>query len=181
MPFPEVDFTRIPVSREHQHGSLEERLRLAFNALLEQQMRSMPGAVLSAVQSKKGTTSAKAWRTEAFTFATRGFRQSKAAAETAFTATTHDIAASRQAYYTLSIASGGTITITKAADQVIGTDVNVAGPDNELIISYLKIVNGAGGIWDATTDDLAVGAGAGPVTSITFFDSPPLEPIHGVQ
>lgn len=129
----------------------------------------MPGVVLTAPATKTGTTSAKAWRNEAFTYATRGLIESKAAAETAFTATTHDVAASKEAWFVLSIAAGGTLTITKAADQTIGTVVLPSGPDNQVVVAYLQIVTGTTG-FDATTDDLAV---AGTIiTSLTFTDAP---------
>lgn len=130
----------------------------------------MPGAVLTAPASKAGTSSAKTWRTEAFTFTFRGKIVSAAAQEKAFTATTHDVAASKEAWFVLSLQSNGTsFTITKGADQTIGTVVLPISPDDEVVIGYLKIVTGAGGIWDASTDDLAV---SGNITSFAFTDAP---------
>lgn len=135
-------------------------------------LNMMPGALISAPSTKTGTTSAKTWRSEAFTFTFRGKITSAAAQEKAFTATTHDVAASKQAWFVLSVQTDGTtFTITKATDQNVGTDVYPTAPDNEVVVGYLKIVNGAGGIWDATTDNLAAGAGSGPVTSVTFSDN----------
>lgn len=158
-------------------GDVEE-LRAAYNALCDTVSMMMPGVLTSAAASKKGTSSAKTWRTEGFTFRFRGLNVSAAAQEKAFTATTHDVAASKQAWFALSVQSNGTsFTITKAADQTIGTDVLPTGPDNEIIVGYLKIVTGSGGIWDATTDDLAAGAGSGPVVSVTFADNPPVKKV----
>lgn len=130
----------------------------------------MPGVVLTDPALKAGTSAATAWRNEAFTFTFRGKVTSAAAAETALTATTHDVAASKEAWYVLSVQTNGTsFTITKAADQTPGTVVLPTGPDNEIIVGYMQIVTGAGGIFDASTDALAV---AGNITAISFVDAP---------
>lgn len=130
----------------------------------------MPGAVLTAPANKQGTSAATAWRTEAFTFNFRGKTVSAAAQEKALTATTHDVAASKEAWFVLSVQSDGTtFTVTKGADQTPGTVVLPIGPDNEVIVGYMGIVTGAGGIFDASTDALAV---AGNIASITFTDAP---------
>jgi hypothetical protein len=157
--------------RENVTGSIVEELRAAVNNLVLHASVSMPGCLLSAPSVKTGTTSAKAWRSEAFTFAARGKKESKAAAETALTATTHDVAASKEAWYVLSIAAGGALTITKAADQTIGTKVLPTVPDNEVPVGYLQVITGAGGIFDATTDDLSVG---GNRVAVNFHDAPVL-------
>lgn len=139
-----------------------ERLRLALETV-------MPGGVITAPANKKGTTSEKTWRTEAFTFKFRGKTVSAAAQEKAFTATTHDVAADKEAWYVLSVQSDGTtFTITKAADQTPGTVVLPIAPDNEVIVGYLKIVTSAGGIFDATTDDVEV---AGFIIAVVFSDA----------
>lgn len=180
--FPEST-TITPVAREHMTGSITDRLRLLVNKLVAHAVFGIPGALTSPPLAKTGTTSAKTWRTEAFTFATRGLQQAKAAIETAFTATTHDVAASRSAWFVLSIANGGTLTITKAADQVIGAaPVLPLAPDNEVVVAYANVVTGAGGIWDATTDDFRVpGAPGGFVTTVTIVDGPDLAALLPVQ
>lgn len=130
----------------------------------------MPGCLLSDPATKTGTSAATAWRAEAFTFTFRGKTTSAAAQEKALTATTHDVAASKEAWYVLSTQTDGTTwTITKAADQTIGTKVLPTTPDNEIAIGWMQIITGAGGIFDASTDDLEVG---GNITSITFYDAP---------
>lgn len=135
-------------------------------------MGAMPGMVITAPATKTGTSAATAWRSEAFSFTFRGKITAAAAQEKAFTATTHDVAASKQAWFTLSVQTdGSTFTITKAADQNVGTDVYATTPDNEVMVARLKIVTGSGGIWDASTDNLAVG---GNVVSVTFEDAPGL-------
>jgi len=135
----------------------------------------MPGVLLSDPATKTGTTSAKTWRAEAFTFKFRGKTTSAAAQEKALTATTHDVAASKEAWYLLTTqADGTTFTITKAADQTIGTQVLPTCPDNEVPIAYMKIVTNATG-FDATTDDLAVGTG---IVSLDFYDLPYVHTIN---
>jgi hypothetical protein len=47
-----------------------------------------------------------------------------------------------------------------------------------VVVGFLTMVTGAGGIWDATTDDLAV---ANFVTSVTFVDGPDLAAVLPVQ
>lgn len=130
----------------------------------------MPGVVLTAPASKAGTTSNLKWRTEAFTFTFRGLIVSSAAQEKAFTGTTHDVAASKEAWMVLTLQTDGTsFTITKGADQTIGTVVLPTGPDNQVIIGYLQVVTGATG-WVANTDALV--ADGPKITSFAFTDAP---------
>jgi azurin len=166
------------VAREHVTGSMVEQLRLAYNDLANIVSYMMPGVLLSAPATKTGTSAATAWRNEAFTFKARGLKVSKAAAETAFTATTHDVAANKQAWYVLSIQSGGTLTITKGADQTIGTDVLPAGPDNEVIVAYALIVCTTGTGFNASTDDFAVGTG---IASLTIVDAPAISTLDVLE
>jgi hypothetical protein len=151
-----------------QHNKLVDDVAAIAAAVLNM----MPGALVSAPAGKQGTTSALKWRTEAFSFTFRGKITAAAAQEKVFTGTTHDLAASKQAWYVLSVQTDGTtFTITKAADQNVGTDVYPTAPDNEIIVGFLKLVNGAGGAWVGNTDNPAAGAGAGPLVSATFSDN----------
>jgi hypothetical protein len=131
----------------------------------------MPGAVLTSPALKTGTTSAKTLRAEAFTFTFRGKITSASAQEKAFASdTSHDVAASKEAWFVLSTQTdGSTFTITKAADQTIGTVVLPTGPDNEIIVGYLGMVTGSTG-FDATTDDLAVAGNI--IASLSFVSAP---------
>jgi len=157
-------------------GGVSGMLRTAvvmLNRFARQLSYMMPGVLLSAPASKTGTTAATAWRTEAFTFVFRGKNTSAAAQEKALTATTHDVAASKEAWFVLSVQTDGTtFTITKGADQTIGTEVRPTAPDNEVVVAYAKIVTGAGGIFNASTDDFAVGTN---VVSLDFEDAPAIE------
>lgn len=175
---PEV-LAQVQTVREGMRGGALEDLRIAFNKLVDAVSLMMPGVLRSAPANKTGTTSNLTWRTEAFTFMARGQALSKAAIETAFTATTHDIAASRQAWYVLSIQAGGTLVITKAADQIVGTDVYPIAPDNEVVVGYLKLVTGGGGIFDASTHPVV--AGSNNLVSVAYFDAPFIEKLTAVQ
>lgn len=99
--------------------------------------------------------------TTAFKYQIEGIRAAKAAvaAGTAFTATTHDIAADaeavQEAIYVLSVASGGAITITKGATADEGEAEAPATPANEVKIGEVLIQVAAGATsFDATTDAL---------------------------
>ena len=141
-----------------------------LNRLAIQLSWMMPGVVTSDPASKTGTTAATTWRTEIFNFRFRGLNVTTAAQEKAFTATTHDVAASKEAWFVLSVQSNGSsFTITKASDQTIGTVVLPTGPDNEIIVGYLQIVTGVTG-WAATADDLT--ADGAKIASYAFTDSP---------
>lgn len=130
--------------------------------------QAMPGVVLTAPANKKGTSAETAWRTEAFTFTFRGKEVAAAAQEKALTATTHDVAASKEAWFALSVQSdGSTFTVTKGADQTPGTRVLPVTPDNEVLVGLLQIVTGAGGIFDASSADIETAAN---VTTVAFYD-----------
>ncbi len=162
-------------TEEHGFKSEVRALRQEVNKLRRQVSYMMPGVINSAPALKTGTTSAKELRVEAFTMSARGLIESVAAAETAFTATTHDLAATKEAWFVLSVATGGGLTIVKAADQTVGTIVLPIAPDNEIVVGYVGIVSGSSG-FNATTDDLAI---AGTIiTSLTFIDAPFVRPVN---
>jgi hypothetical protein len=175
---PEV-LSTVKIVREGIRNGEVEELKLAFNKLVDAVSLMMPGALRSAPALKTGTTSNLTWRSEAFTFLARGQALAKAAAETAFTATTHDIAASKQAWYALSIQAGGTLVITKAADQDPGVQVYPIAPDNEVIVGYLRLQTGSGGIFDATTH--AVVAGVSNLVAVEYYDAPFLDKLTAIQ
>lgn len=164
--------------RTQRRGSDVHELLVQFNRLVDLVSYMMPGVVLADPNVKAGTTDNKTWRSETFTFKFRGKTVSAAAQEKAFTATTHDVAASKEAWFGLSVQSDGTtFVITKAADQTIGTVVLPVVPDNEVPVGWVQIVTGAGGIWDASTDALTV---SGNITTLAFHDAPHVSQIAGV-
>lgn len=118
--------------------------------------------VLSSPGLQIGTTSKKAVRINATTvYLKDGIFKSKAAAEIAFTATTHDIAANassvQECIYLLTINAAGTVTITKG-DVATGSG-NAKIPElpaqTDCVLGYVRIAVAAGStIFDATSDDL---------------------------
>lgn len=167
------------VSRKNSaspYGGLAQ-LKASFNLLVDdienlrrQVSYMMPGVVLTAPGSVAGTTDAKRWRTAAYTFTFRGLIVSSAAQEKALTGTTHDVGASKEAWFVLSVQSNGTsYTVTKAADQTIGTVLLPTGPDNEIIVGYMKITTGVTG-YVANTDNLT--ADGLKIATLSWTDAP---------
>jgi hypothetical protein len=131
-------------------------LRTQFNALRADLVKALSGDYLiSASTLSIGSTKPQV-ATTAFDFAVNGMPEAKAAvaAGTAFTATTHDITGGSSNSYLLSIATGGTITITMGTEAV-GTTPGAAAalPAGEVAIGTVTIYSAAAG-FDATTTDL---------------------------
>ncbi|KPJ96685.1 MAG: hypothetical protein AMS18_00050 [Gemmatimonas sp. SG8_17] len=152
--------------KEHRTGSEVAALREEFNKVIADLESIRVGAIggdgglLSAPGLTIGTSSKAEVKNVAAAMQLRGSGSiAIGAAETAFTATTHDIADPdtdpREAYYVLSVqADGSTITITKGADAVEDAAVKPAAPAGEVILGWVKIQHDGSAIFDATTDDL---------------------------
>jgi hypothetical protein len=179
-------FPDVPIlarKRTTRADSDQDNHLIQYNRMAQLLISSMmPGCLTSAPGNKTGTSAATAWRTEAFTFRFRGQNASAAAQEKALTGTTHDVAASKEAWAVLTVrADGTTFTITQAADQTIGTVVLPTNVDNEVVVGYLQIVTGVTGFTAGTDDLVADGA---KIASLTFVDIPHLSLIgtpSGVQ
>lgn len=129
-------------------------LRTQFNALVDMVDLAITGTfVISDPTLAIGTSSKKAVKNAAFSFQANGVTEAKAAAETAFTATTHDIADGSARAFTLSIATGGTVTITPGTAAVGTTATAPATPAGEAKMGEVLIA-ASGAIFNATTDDL---------------------------
>jgi hypothetical protein len=110
----------------------------------------------------------------AFNFFVNGASFRKAAAAVALTATTHDVAQDTWASFRVSIAANGTVTITKAADQVteaLAHSTLAAVPANEANMGYFVVRGGTAAIFDATTNNLQSGGVTGMV--VTFYSVAP--------
>jgi hypothetical protein len=116
-------------------------------------------ALLSAPGLAIGTSSAAKVKHNAFNVRVDGNTQLIAAAEVAFTATTHDIAdpdaAGREAIYVLSVNAAGTVTITKGSDAALGAAVAPATPAGEVKMGEVKVAHDGSAIFDASTDLLS--------------------------
>lgn len=119
-----------------------------------------------------GTSSDKALKVSAFSYRMAGSDASYAGGEVAFTATSHDVVKSKFSSFLVSIASGGTVSITKAAADAEtwqGAMANVpATPYEEIPLGYIIIGAGSTADWDATGHSLA-GGGTTPANSTNYY------------
>ena len=109
----------------------------------------------------------------AFNYSVNGVVAQKAAANTAIGAQT--VTADRWALYRLTIASGGTITVTPAAGNAAGYTSEGAAiaaipavPANQVDMGYITVKTKVGTTFVAATDALAGGA-TGNVASVTHY------------
>ena len=134
-----------------------ENLRTAFNALREfvtdaltgNTCRSDPGLTI-------GSSSKKAVKAVAFTFNIKGMPYAHAGAETAFAATTDDVADGYTRIYNLEVPATGTIIITPGTAVLTANASTAAAP--AVTAAHAKIgevkIAASGAIFNATTDDL---------------------------
>ncbi len=104
-----------------------------------------------------GSTSKAKVKNAAFKLFSSNAQLAVSSSETAFTATTHDIADpdanGREAIYVLSIAPAtSAITITKGSDAALGAAVAPATPANEIKLGEVKVAHNGSAIFDASTD-----------------------------
>ncbi len=140
-------------------GMSQERLMTMLDELntnLNYRTLTDPGLAI-------GSDTAKIQITNTTKFLSSGVFKSKSGAEVAFTATTHDITADadtiQEACYLLTVAAGGTATITK------GTTVDGSGnallpeiPADGTPFGYLRLAVAAGSTdFDASSDALSDG------------------------
>ena len=140
-----------------------------LNTNLQHQVLTDPGVVIGS------SSAAKMKITNTTKFLNGGIFKSKSTAEVAFTATTHDITADadtiQEACYLLTVAAGGTATITK------GTTVDGSGnaklpaiPSGGTPFGYLRLAVAAGSTdFNASSDDLSDGHLTDTFYSIGFL------------
>lgn len=161
--------TETVATKEAGWKSEVRALRDAFNNLVVTlAAQSTPALITTQGVYSKGSSDAKCWKNTAGVMSVKGVATAISAAETAFTHAGHDVAQNKEAWFVLTVQSDGTTkTITKAADQTIGTHVLPAVPSNETVLCWLKMITQtAGGTWDANTDNLAVGT---KIASLDFY------------
>lgn len=138
--------------------------RVALMSELGKLIDGGTGLVRAVVLSN--TTTALAFT--AFNFYVNGVPARKAAGTFALTATTHDVPIDKWASFRVSIAIGGTMTVTKQVaaedDTEAAAVANLAAtPANEVNMGYFVVRGGTAAIFDATTTNLATAAVAGMV------------------
>lgn len=108
---------------------------------------------------RQGTIAATALKIDACTVRMNGSNVAVAAAEPAFTATTHDIADpdanGREAIYLVLLARNGTVTIVKGTDAALGAALEPTSSADTMCIGRVKIAHNGTAIFDATTDSLS--------------------------
>lgn len=109
-----------------------------------------------------GSSSKKAVLSGAFFYWSDGVLKRKASAETAFTATTHDVtangSAARSRFYLLSINASGTITISAGTQGAVGSETTPSLPAGDTPMGLVRIEVATGATdFDATTDELDEG------------------------
>lgn len=167
------------------YKDLDECMPAAKNALLGTTLRQlitgfnqmqavMQGAsgVLEPSGLARGTPDTQI-ATGAFNYSINGVMANKAAANNAIGAQT--VTADRWALYRLTVASGGTITVSPAAGNAAGYTSEAlakaalpALPANQADLGYVTVKTKAGTAWVAATDGLA-GGSTGNVASVTNY------------
>lgn len=116
----------------------------------------------------------------AFKYVINGVSYYKAAANTAFTASDHDVATgSKWGVYRVSIGTTGTITITAGANNVTpGYNMEALAiaavpdvPSGECDMGYITVQSTSGAIWDATTDALTGGTGGTAAAATNYYSA----------
>lgn len=135
---------------------------LKDRGLLKVVNKALKNAVLSdaGLRIKGGSASPLAQNENAVVFLIDGVYKSKAQADIAFTATTHDIAADagavQEAVYAVSLQGDGTITVTMGEiASGAGNAVAPQAPEGEALVGYIRVAVDAGATdFDASSDDL---------------------------
>ena len=129
-------------------------------------------ALLLAPTLAIGTSSAAEVKNSAFEIRVNGVTELVAAGETGFTATTDDIAdpdaSGREIVYVLSVAAGGTITITPGTIAALAAGVAPSTPAGEVKMGEVLVAHDGSAIFNATTDLLS----AAHITD-TYTDATP--------
>lgn len=136
-----------------------ENLRTTFNDLRSFVVSALTGNYVRTDPTLAiGTSSKKAVKASAFTFNIIGMPYAHAGAETAFTATTHDVADGYTRVFRIEVPAGGTIIITPGtavltANFTSRADHAPAATAAHATLGYVTIA-ADGAIFNATTDDL---------------------------
>ena len=145
-------------------ANLQRTDSIAINALLTDiRTRLLNHTKTNGVLAIGTTSAAEIKVTNAVDYVAAGVLGTLAAAEYAFTATTHDITADagtvQEAVYLLSVDGAGSVTVTKGTTATgAGNAVVPATPTDEAPLGYLRLAVAAGATdFDATSDLLSAG------------------------
>ena len=140
--------------RAHTDDYLDELVQLIKDLADHEDTKSLDGS-LGGIAIGAGSKK-KVLLGNTVTALVAGTRVALTTAEYAFTATGHDIAKSSQAYFLYTLDDAGAVTVTKGADHASAA-VRPTPPVDEYVLGEVKLVIGAGAIFDATSDDLDAG------------------------
>lgn len=157
------------LSPETDRSQLGKRIRQLLDMAI---LQAGGTGIVYAITLSNSTT---ALSFTAFNYFVNGAPARKAAGTQALTATTDDVAQDKWASFRVSIAAGGTVTITRAddVDTEAEAHANLADvPANEADMGYFVVRGGTGAAFDATTTNLQTGAIAGMV--VKFFPATPV-------
>lgn len=154
--------------------------RIGLGTLLNQlvELAKLNNGGTGLLQSPALTNTTTTLSFGAFNFFINGVPLRKAAAAVALTAINHDVAIDRWASFRVSIAADGTVTITRADDQltlVLAHSTLAAVPANEADMGYFVVRGGTAAIFDATTTNLQSAAVTG--MTVSFYS---VEPVAGI-
>jgi hypothetical protein len=126
--------------------ALLDDLEVVVDKMINNRVMSNPTWVI-------GTSSKKKIKNSAFNVMRDGVMSTIGSTETAFTATTDDIADGKEAVYNVYLSDANAITILKGTEAAVGSAVCPATPTGGLKVGEIKI-SADGAIFNASTDDL---------------------------
>ncbi len=145
--------TDFALSYSQSHYLFSKNLLDVFEWLLDGLEFANNNRVIGDPNLTFGTDEEKV-KNDAFVLIQDGVISTIASTETAFTATTHDIADGKEATFLVYV-DGTTIKLSKSADASVGASVCPATPAGKVKIGEV-IISADGAIFNATTDELDV-------------------------
>ena len=145
--------TDFALSYSQKHYLFSKNLLDVFEELLDGLEFANNNRVIGDPNLAFGTDEEKV-KNDAFFLIQDGVISTIASTETAFTATTHDIADGKEATFLVYV-DGTTIKLSKSADAAVGASVCPATPAGKVKIGEV-IISADGAIFNATTDELDV-------------------------
>ena len=146
--------TNFALSYGQSHYLFSKNLLDVFEWLLDGLEFANNNRVIGDPNLTFGSTDEEKVKNDAFVLIQDGVISTIASTETAFTASTHDIAKGKEATFLVYV-DGTTIKLSKGADASVGASVCPATPAGKVKIGEV-IISTNGAIFNATTDELDV-------------------------